>query len=64
MVADDNPTGFADLSHAWRMFADRRKKDRAEKRGRFNVYRDARRWYARDRGETTVRELLTVMDGG
>lgn len=28
------------------------------------IYRDARRWYARDRGETTLRELLEVMERG
>lgn len=26
------------------------------------IYKDARRWYARDRGETTLRELLEVME--
>lgn len=26
------------------------------------IYRDARRWYARDRGETTLRELLDVLE--
>ncbi len=25
------------------------------------IYKDARRWYARDRGETTLREVLAVM---
>ena len=29
-----------------------------------DVYRDARRWYARDRGESTVRQLLDVMAAG
>jgi thiol-disulfide isomerase/thioredoxin len=28
------------------------------------IYRDVRRWYARDRGETTLRELLGVMAAG
>ena len=28
------------------------------------IYRDVRRWYARDRGETTVRGLLEVMAAG
>jgi len=37
VVTDDNPEGFKDLSHAWRMFADSAKKDKADKRGRFNV---------------------------
>lgn len=27
------------------------------------IYRRARRWYARDRGETTLRELLGVLEG-
>ena len=27
-----------------------------------DIYRDTRRWYARDRGETTLRELLQVME--
>jgi Thioredoxin len=26
------------------------------------IYRDVRTWYARDRGETTVREILAVID--
>lgn len=37
VVADDNPEGFRDISHAWRMFAESGKKDQAEKRGRFNI---------------------------
>jgi hypothetical protein len=28
------------------------------------IYRDARAWYARDRGETTLRELLEVIERG
>lgn len=28
------------------------------------IYRDARRWYARDRGETTIREVLELMADG
>ena len=28
------------------------------------IYRDVRRWYARDRGESTLRELLSVMGTG
>lgn len=27
------------------------------------IYRDARRWYARDAGETTLRELLALLEG-
>lgn len=27
------------------------------------IYRDVRRWYARDRGESTIREVLAVMAG-
>ncbi len=26
-----------------------------------DIYRDVRRWYARDRGESTVREILNIM---
>lgn len=37
VVSDDSPTGFADLSHAYTLFADSRKKGHAEKRGRFNA---------------------------
>ncbi len=37
IVVDDNPTGFADLSHAYTMFAESGKKGDAEKRGRFNL---------------------------
>lgn len=28
------------------------------------IYRDVRRWYARDRGESTLREILAVMKQG
>jgi hypothetical protein len=28
-----------------------------------DIYRDARAWYARDRGESTLRELLAVLGG-
>lgn len=34
---------------------------RAGERPAAEIYKDARRWYARDRGETTLRELLDVM---
>lgn len=34
---------------------------RAGTRPAAEIYRDARRWYARDRGESTLRELLAVM---
>lgn len=37
VVADDNPDGFADLSHAFTLFAESSKKGQAEKRGRFNL---------------------------
>lgn len=36
-VVDDNPEGFHDLSHAFTLFADSRKKGQADKRGRFNL---------------------------
>jgi hypothetical protein len=36
-VSDDNPDGFADLSHAFTLFAESNKKGNAEKRGRFNL---------------------------
>lgn len=36
-VQDDNPNGFADLSHAFTLFAESNKKGDAEKRGRFNL---------------------------
>ena len=29
-----------------------------------DIYRDVRSWYARDRGESTIREVLAVMTGG
>jgi Thioredoxin len=29
-----------------------------------DIYRDVRRWYARDRGETTLREILDLMAAG
>jgi hypothetical protein len=34
---------------------------RAARRTSSEIYKDARQWYARDRGETTLRELLKVM---
>lgn len=34
---------------------------RAGKRPNADIYRETRRWYARDRGETTLREVLEVM---
>jgi len=37
LVEDDNPEGFADLSHAYTLFAESKKKGNAEKRGRFNL---------------------------
>lgn len=36
-VEDDDPDGFADLSHAWTLFAESTRKADAEKRGRFNL---------------------------
>ncbi|HEX2188803.1 MAG TPA: thioredoxin family protein [Longimicrobiaceae bacterium] len=35
---------------------------RAGQRPPGDIYRDARAWYARDRGETTLRELLAVVE--
>ena len=37
VVTDDAPDGFADLSHAFTLFAESSKKGDAEKRGRFNA---------------------------
>jgi len=36
-VRDDAPDGFADLRHAWTLFAESNRKGNAEKRGRFNL---------------------------
>src|SRR2546426_10822734 len=36
-VIDNSPTGWGDLSHAHTMFAESVKKDKSEKRGRFNA---------------------------
>jgi hypothetical protein len=36
-VEDDDPDGFADLAHAYTLFAESDKKGDAEKRGRFNI---------------------------
>jgi hypothetical protein len=36
-VADDNPNGFSNLSHAFTLFAESNKKSNPEKRGRFNL---------------------------
>lgn len=37
IVEDDSPEGFSDLSHAYTLFADSKKKGNAELRGRFNL---------------------------
>lgn len=37
VVEDDDPNGFADLTHAYTLFAPSNKKGEAEKRGRFNL---------------------------
>ena len=34
---------------------------RAARRPSSEIYKDARQWYARDRGETTLREVMKVM---
>lgn len=36
-VTDDNPQGFIDLAHSYRMFEESLKKDNPEQRGRFNI---------------------------
>lgn len=36
-VTDDNPEGFANIAHAYTLFAESRKKGDPEKRGRFNL---------------------------
>lgn len=36
-VADDSPQGFQDLTHAWTLFAESKKKGDPTKRGRFNL---------------------------
>lgn len=36
-VTDDAPEGFADLRHAWTLYAESRRKGDASKRGRFNL---------------------------
>jgi hypothetical protein len=36
---------------------------RAGQRDRTEIYRDVRRWYARDRGESTLREVLAMLAG-
>lgn len=37
LVSDDAPDGFADLSHAWTLFAESNRKSYPQKRGRFNL---------------------------
>jgi hypothetical protein len=37
VVADDSPEGFADLSHAYKLFAESAKKSDSTRRGRFNA---------------------------
>lgn len=37
VVRDDAPGGFADMSHAWTLFAESSRKSTPEKRGRFNL---------------------------
>jgi hypothetical protein len=36
-VEDDAPEGFTDITHAYTLFAESKKKGRADQRGRFNV---------------------------
>lgn len=36
-VEDDDPEGFANMNHAWTLFAESAKKDDPNKRGRFNL---------------------------
>jgi len=36
-IVDDHPEGFADLSHAWTLFAESSRKLNPEQRGRFNL---------------------------
>lgn len=36
-VEDDDPTGFDNMAHAYTLFAESIKKDKADKRGRFNL---------------------------
>lgn len=36
-VIDNDPDGFKDITHAFTLFAESEKKDKSEKRGRFNV---------------------------
>ncbi|MDB4949551.1 MAG: hypothetical protein JWM27_2200 [Gemmatimonadetes bacterium] len=39
-------------------------REKAEgERAAADIYRDVRQWYARDRGETTIREVLALMRG-
>src|SRR5690606_5569703 len=37
IVQDDNPGGFADIRHAYTLFAESKKKSDPTKRGRFNL---------------------------
>jgi hypothetical protein len=37
--------------------------ERAKGRAKAELYPEIRRWYAKDHGETTIREVLAVMDG-
>ncbi len=39
------------------------KEERAKGREKAELYPEIRRWYARDKGETTLREVLAVMSG-
>ena len=39
-----------------------REKARSDREAR-DIYKDTRRWYAKDRGRTTLREMLAVMAG-
>lgn len=36
-ISDDSPEGFADLRHAWTLFAESTRKSNAQQRGRFNL---------------------------
>jgi len=45
------------------IFAEIAAAERAKGRAKAELYPEIRRWYAKDKGETTIREVLAVMAG-
>ena len=63
-VEDDAPEGFHDLSHAYTLFAESRKKDNPEQRGRFNIGEKLVIAVCDEAKITTTKGTITFDDNG